>query len=207
MQEVKFVRYTVQDPRNPTVQITLPANGTHVSAGSQVVFTSTSSDLDSGLSLPGIDLSWEATGSYLGNGANITRVFTGTGTYTIKLTGTNALGKSASASITIVVDPAPPAASVQIVSSANGASYIVGNSTTYSVSLVASGSPGMQFTWSSSIDGDLGSGANITANLTVQHQGNCAPPTTHTITLHGQDNLGRTASASITITLNPTCVK
>ena len=30
MQDVKFVRYTLQDPSNPTVQITLPANGTLV---------------------------------------------------------------------------------------------------------------------------------------------------------------------------------
>ena len=81
------------------------------------------------------------------------------------------------------------------------------DSTPYPVNLVASGSPGMQFTWSDNIDGNVGSGASITANLTVQNVGNCALATKHEITLTGQDNLGRTATSQITIYLEPTCIK
>ncbi len=102
--------------------------------------------------------------------------------------------------------PAPPPASAQITSPANGTTYDVGYSgATYAVTLVAHGSSGMQFTWTDSINGALGGGPSITANLDVQQQGNCMPTTVHVVTLHGQDNLGRNASASITINLTPYC--
>jgi len=208
VQDVKFVRYELHDPSNPTVQITLPANGAHVYAGSEVVFTGSSSDPDSGHPLPGGDLSWAINGSGAGTGGSISHTFGSTGSASIALTGTNAAGRSGSASISIVVDPAPPNASVQIVSPANNTYIDVNTSATSApVNLVGSGSPGMQLSWSSSIDGNLGSGANITPSLTVQNQGNCATPTKHVITLNGHDNLGRNASASITIYLRPVCIR
>ncbi len=207
VQDVKFVRYAIHDPSNPSVQITLPANGAHVYAGSEVVFTGKGYDPDSNLALPGADLVWTANGSGIGTGTSVTHTFGSTSSYSIILTGTNAVGHSAKASISIVVDPAPPTASVQIVSPKNGDYFQVSDSaTSYPVNLIASGSPGMQFSWTDSIDGNVGSGASITPNLTVQHQGTCAPWTTHNITLRGHDNLGRSASASITITLRPICL-
>ncbi|GAC1449760.1 MAG: hypothetical protein PVSMB4_08210 [Ktedonobacterales bacterium] len=207
VQDAKFIRLGVRDPLTPSVKVVLPANGAHVFAGSDVVFQASSYDPDTGGTLPGNELSWTANGTSLGGGGSITHTFDATGTYEIVLTGTTAGGGKASDSITIEVDPAPPAASAAIVSPANNAVYYNTNSTPYPVNLVASGSPGMQFSWSDNIDGSVGSGASITANLTVQNVGNCAPATKHVITLTGQDNLGRTATSQITIYLEPTCIK
>jgi hypothetical protein len=75
------------------------------------------------------------------------------------------------------------------------------------VELVASGLPGMQFSWSDSPDGAQGTGADVFATLTVQSQGKCAPVKLHTITLMGTDNLNRTKIAQVTIYLRPVCIK
>jgi hypothetical protein len=208
LQDVKFLRFDIHDPATPQVQITRPANGAHVYAGTDVVFDGTGNDTDTGTSLPWNDLSWSENGNWMGNGTNLTDNFATTGNHTITLKGTDAVGTSASTSITITVDPAPPSAFVTISAPADG-SYITvpDTATTQDVELVASGSPGMAFSWSDALDGSLGSGADLTATLTVQTQGNCAPATKHTITLTGTDNLNRTKTAQITIYLRPLCIQ
>jgi hypothetical protein len=207
VQDVKFLRLNVQNSLTPTVTIAQPANGAHVYVGSDVVFSGSGFDLDDGNKLPDWDLSWSANSTGMGGGASITHQFSATGTYTITLKGTNAAGATGSASISITVDPAPPNAVVTIVAPTSG-EYINVNSnvTSAQVELVASGSPGMQFSWSDSIDGAQGSGADVFATLTVQNEGNCAPVTTHTITLTGTDNLNRTKTAHVTFYLRPTCI-
>jgi hypothetical protein len=199
--DVKFVRMDLRDTQSPTVAITSPANGAHVTAGSAVAFSATSLQPDAHSPLHDEQLVWTQGGSRIGTGASFSRVYGTPGTYTITLTGTNAAGLSASASTTFTVDPATPGypASVSIVSPpANHDYYIPNGQSTVAVSLVASGSPGMSFTWSDNVEGSLGAGANVTANLhDTSSSSTCS--TRHDITLHGVDSFGRTANATVSV--------
>jgi hypothetical protein len=53
---------------------------------------------------------------------------------------------------------------------------------------------------------NLGTGANITANLVVEDLTNCGPSTHHTVTLRVTDAYGRTVDASIALYLAPYCI-
>jgi hypothetical protein len=115
--------------------------------------------------------------------------------------------RRASTSITIHVDLAPPRAFVTITKPSNNHYIDVPDNATYAdVGLVASGSPGMVFTWMDAPDGYLGSGGDLIATLTEQNQGSYAPPTKHIITQTSKDNLNRTKAAQITIYLRPVCI-
>jgi hypothetical protein len=207
VQDVKFVRIAVHDPLQPTATITTPANNAHVYAGSPVVISGVGHDLDTGDTLTSGHLHWTINATPTATGSSFTHVFNSTGTYTITLTATEQAGRSGSASVTLHVDPAPPNAEVQIVSPADGTGYLVANNvSSYPVALVASGSPGMQFSWSDSLDGAMGTGSSITWDFSLTQNTNCAPWTTHKITLKGVDNLSRTATASISIVLKPSCI-
>jgi hypothetical protein len=108
----------------------------------------------------------------------------------------------------LTVQWAQSGAFVHIASPANGFTvYPPDNANHASVALVGSGSPGMQYTWSDSIDGNLGSGQTITASLSLSQVGNCQPATTHVVTLTGKDAQGHTATASITVYINNYCVR
>jgi hypothetical protein len=108
----------------------------------------------------------------------------------------------------LTVQWAQSGAFVHIASPANGFTvYPPDNANHASVALVGSGSPGMQYTWSDSLDGNLGSGQSITASLSLSQVGNCQPATTHVVTLTGKDAQGHTATASITVYVNNYCVR
>jgi hypothetical protein len=208
MQDAKLIRYSLKDAPVPSVQITAPANGTHVDAGDAVAFSATSSDPATLFALPESSLVWTANGARIGTGSNVVHSFASTGQYTITLTGTTADGRRASASITLYVDAKPATITpyVKITSPANGAQIQIGYAGPYaSVTLTGAGSAGMQFSWSDAIQGNLGSGPSLTVNL------NAAPTachTFHTITLKGVDTSGHSAQAGITVDiLNvPHCV-
>jgi hypothetical protein len=187
------------DRSTPHVQITAPASGTHVYAGDNVVFTATSSD--GALPLPDSGLAWTANGAPIGTGATLVHRFSTPSQYIITLTGTLGNGQRATASVTLIVDPKPVTSppSVKITSPADGTVIDTGASSdglSAQVKLVGIGSAGMQFLWSDSIQGYLGSGDQLTVTLYGQAR---ACRYYHTITLKGVDPQGRTAQASITV--------
>jgi hypothetical protein len=199
--DVKFVRMDLHDLQRPTVAITSPANGAHVPAGSTVAFAATSNQPDVSSPLRNEQLVWSQGSSRIGTGASFSRVYNSPGTYVITLTGTNAAGLSASASIALNVDTATPGypATVSIVSpTTNQNFYIPDGQPSVAVNLVASGSPGMSFTWSDNVEGSLGGGASRTVNLRdTSSISTCS--TRHDIALHGVDNFGRSANATVSV--------
>ncbi len=207
-QDVKIVRFDIRDASGPPiVNITSPINGIHVRAGIPFTLSGSVSD-PTGQNIPDSRVMWSADDTQLGTGRTLTTSLAQPGTYTITLAATNGLGQQGSAHITLTVDPASPKPSVSITAPPNGQAYYntTGNGT--SVTLTGVGSSGVtKFAWSDSLQGTLGSGASITVTLYAQNVGNCAPPTSHTITLTGTDNNNQSASASITVTLYNVCIQ
>ena len=87
----------------------------------------------------------------------------------------------------------PP--SVSISSPSNGAAFDSGTSITFtgSASDTEDGNLSSSIVWTSSLDKELGTGANVSAELSVG---------THTITASVTDSGGRTATKSISVTVN-----
>jgi hypothetical protein len=56
----------------------------------------------------------------------------------------------------------------------------------------------MSFTWSDNVEGYLGAGGYVTANL-HDTSSNSTCSTRHDIALHGVDTFGRTANATVSI--------
>jgi hypothetical protein len=209
LQDVKFVKYNVADPQGPpVVSITVPQPGQHVFAGWTVSLVGSAYDPNTGKDLSST-IRWSVNSTSIGTGPSTSTSFSVPGTYTITATASNAVGLTGSATTSLIVDPAPPTPSVTIDAPADGTAYSVGGGTTYvSVNLAASGSPGMTFLWSDSIQGDLGHGANLSnVKLYASNMYNCGPPTVHVITLTGTDNYGHTATAHITLYLDPICIQ
>jgi hypothetical protein len=124
----------------------------------------------------------------------------GAGTHNIKLTVSNTLGGSSSATATITiteVSAAPP--SVSITSPANAAIFSVGQSVPFAGAATDSiDGPlsGPALVWTSSRDGIIGTGTSFSrSDLTAGSA---------VITLTATDSQGRSATASISITINAT---
>ncbi|MBL8936822.1 MAG: PKD domain-containing protein, partial [Archangium sp.] len=92
-------------PQNqaPVVTITAPMSGTTVPSGSMVTFTGTAADAEDG-ALSGASVRWSSSrDGALGTGSSLTLSSLSVGTHTISFTATDSGGRSASASITLVV--------------------------------------------------------------------------------------------------------
>ena len=116
--------------------------------------------------------------------------------YTVTLTVTDAAGLSSSITKQIPVPNLPPVAS--ITAPVNGNVFAQGAAITFTGSAndfedgILAGSA---LTWSSSIDGQIGTGLSfVTSTLS---------PGTHTITLRARDGLGAIGTATRTITVTP----
>ena len=109
--------------------------------------------------------------------------------------------------------PRPPTPTVKITSPANN--YIATNTdgtspTSASITFRASASAGsgassVTVTWVDSIDGTLGTGTTLSHTLSSKHNTSCGAATTHVVTAKAKNNLGGTASVSITVHVQPFC--
>jgi hypothetical protein len=216
-QDAKFFHFTTITYQPPTISITSPSNGAQAYANTQVPFVATAREPFTFADLSGeIHWSYQQGGPLtpFGQGATATATFGQLGPVTITASVTNADGSSSSATETIAVVQAPVGqpAFVHIDSPADGTTYNLNFPTlackagSCTVTLVGSGSAGMALNWSDSIEGFLGGGPTITAHLTYANV-NCGAATTHVVTLSGYDNQGRSATASIHITIIPTCLQ
>ncbi len=178
----------------PTVNITAPADGSTVNQGTSVTFTGTATDTQDGNLAAA--LSWSSNiDGVIGSGATFSTSSLSLGTHTITASVTDSGSLPGSDSITLTVQVVPPntAPTVNITAPANGATVNQGTSVTFTgtASDVQQGNMSASLSWTSNINGAIGSGASFsTSSLSVG---------AHTITASVTDAGSLTGSASITL--------
>ncbi len=191
---------TVVIPVNtpPTATIVTPVSNQEVAVGATVVFSGLATDPQEGQLDPSA-MSWTSSlDGALGTGNNLIKTNLSAGSHTITLTVTDSGGLTASTTRTLVVSNNPnngPVATILL--PLEGQTVAVGAT----VNLVGTGVDaedgalgGASVVWSSSIQGALGSGANLAVgNLTAG---------THIITLTVTDSGGRTGTATRTLVVS-----
>jgi len=91
----------------PTAQITSPATGSHFTVGTPVALRGTAQDPEDGV-LTGSRLTWQSNlGGTLGQGTSLDVASLAEGTHQITLTALDSGGRVGSASIQLIMDPAP----------------------------------------------------------------------------------------------------
>jgi glucose/arabinose dehydrogenase len=190
-------------PRNdaPTVQITEPAGVITVPERSAVVFKGAATDAEDG-ALSGAALEWTSSlDGPLGTGDSIRITDLSAGNHVVAFTATDSKGLAASATVPVTVTPFVPGnqpPQVTITSPAPGASVVQNSAVTLIGSAIDpedGALAGAALTWSSSLDGALGSGSPLTVTTLSVGQ--------HTITLRATDNGSAHTDASVTLTVTP----
>jgi hypothetical protein len=193
MLHIEYVADTPEEP--PVVEITGPADGTNIEEGTAINFTATANDAQDGSLNASIIWSSSLDGS-LGTGESVNSVLS-LGGHTITASAVDSASQSGSSSIGVNVTPvAGNLPIVTIISPADGISLT--NIAPVSLSGSAyddeDGDLSAAITWTSSLDGALGTGASINASLSVG---------AHTITASIADAAGQTDSQSISINVTP----
>jgi len=179
----------------PVVTITAPADGTSVSDGTSITFTGTANDAEDGDISAGISWSSSLDGA-LGTGASTSATLS-VGTHTIAASATDSGSLSGSDAITVTVTGIPNTAPVvTITAPADGTSVSDGTSITFTGTAndAEDGDISTGISWSSSLDGALGTGASTSATLSVG---------THTISASATDSGSLSGSDAITVTVTP----
>lgn len=181
----------------PDAIITSPANGNTYSQGQSILFTGMAADAEDG-SLTGLSLTWTSNlDGLLGTGTVLTVGNLSPGSHTITLTATDSQGVTSTAVVAInVVNTTPE---VSISTPPNNSAYDSGTpiSFTGSAADAEDGNlTGVTLVWTSSIDGNLGTGTSL--NSVVLSDGS------HIITLAATDREGVTGYATITVHIGNT---
>jgi PKD repeat protein len=180
----------------PTVSITVPADNTQVSAGTNVVFSAMANDPEDG-ALSGNAVRWNSDlDGQLGTGVSVSTAGLSVGTHTITVTATDSGGRAASTSVHVIV--APGASNIPPIARITGPAT---GQATQALSFAADTSSdadgtitGWRFAFS---DGP----PDVTGSTTATHT--FATPGTYTVTLTVTDDDGATATATLTITITP----
>lgn len=179
----------------PVVTITSPADNASVVEGRPVAFTATSEDAEDGTLSSAIRWSSNVDGE-LGTGASLNVSTLSLGAHTITASSTDNDGVTGGATINLTVNQfVNHAPVVTIVSPANGTAFGVGDLIAFSATATdeEDGNLTSSITWSSSINGSLGSTGQIsTSTLSTG---------THTITARVTDSLGAVHAPTITVTV------
>jgi hypothetical protein len=175
----------------PTVSIASPSNNASVPSGTAVAFSGSASDTPDGD--VSSYLTWRSSiEGPIGLGASFSRVLTA-GSHTITATATDSTGHTTSVTRLVTVTSSNTAPTVTISSPSNGVSVTAGTpvSFTGSANDAEQGSLTNQLVWTSSRDGQIGTGGSFAKALTAG---------THTITARVTDSGGLIGQKSITVT-------
>jgi hypothetical protein len=186
------VAFTVDANTVPGVTITAPGAGASFVDGDPVSFGGTAIDAQDGDLTAGLAWTSDRDGP-IGSGAAFAISTLSIGTHLITASVSDGHGAVGSATVTIAVSVNTPPA-VAITSPANGAA-VIGNdpiSFTATASDAQDGDLGPGLSWTSDRDGPLGTGASISAPLSVG---------SHTITASVVDSHGAPASDGISLTV------
>ncbi|MDP3237173.1 MAG: PKD domain-containing protein [Myxococcales bacterium] len=192
------VTVSVNAPNNqpPTATITSPASMQTVFQGTSLTFIGTGQDPEDG-ALMGAGLAWSSSlDGPLGTGSPLSTTALTVGDHTITLVARDAGGNTGTAAVVVRVLPQNRAPTVTITAPSTGSTVTAGTSVSFTGTAIDpedGALTGMALRWSSSRDGALGTGSPFsTAGLSAG---------AHTITLSATDSGGRTASASVTLTV------
>lgn len=181
----------------PTIQITSPAGGSQVIPNSSLQFISSVNDPEPGFPAHFfVDVQWTSNrDGLLCKGVACTPSHLSFGQHVITATVTDAFGASASASITINAIDYPPSASI---------TYPPTNTTVhtsqqielrgYATDAVDGLLPPSALTWSSNLDGGLGTGNKLFTRLSAGM---------HVVTLTARDSAGLAGTASVMVQVLP----
>ncbi|MCP4653924.1 MAG: hypothetical protein GY856_00755, partial [bacterium] len=179
----------------PTVNITAPADGSTYDDNDSITFTGTADDTEDGNITSSLSWSSSIDGA-IGSGGSFSTTLS-VGTHTITASVTDSGGLPGSDAITVYVNPANTAPTVTITAPADGSGYTAGDSITFTGTAndTEDGNITASLSWTSSIDGTIGSGGSFsTTTLSLG---------THTITASVTDSGGLPGSDAITVYVNP----
>ncbi len=175
---------------SPVVSITSPADGASFDSGASITFEGSASDTEDGDLTSNLSWTSDIDGA-IGTGGSFTTTLSD-GSHTITASVTDTDGNSASDSVSITVVNNPP--SVSITSPADGASFDSGASVTFegTASDTEDGDLTSDLSWTSDIDGAIGTGGSFTTTLSDG---------SHTITASVTDSDGKSGESTISITI------
>ena len=178
----------------PTVSISSPAGGTSVTAGTSVSFAGTADDTQDGNLTSSLVWTSSLQGQ-IGSGGSFSRNDLVVGTHVIVASVTDSGGLPGSATVTVVVNP-NTSPTVTISSPSNGSSVALGTTVTFAGSAndAQDGALTSGLVWTSSLQGQIGTGGSFTRNNLVAG--------THVITASVTDSGGLSGSAAITMVVN-----
>ena len=187
------------DNRPPAITITAPGAGASIAESTVVLLRSSATDPEDGV-LGGTAVDWTSSlDGPLGTSDSLTVPTLSAGNHRLSATATDSRGVTATATVTITVLPFTPGnnpPTVAITSPIPGASITTGTA------VVLQGSAddpedgsltGSALTWSSSLDGSLGTGTSLTVDSLSAGS--------HTITLQATDPGGVTNQATLLLTV------
>ena len=175
----------------PSVAITSPAAGSVFNFGDSVSFVGTASDPEDGDLTA--SLSWTSSlDGAIGSGGTFSTATLSAGNHVITASVSDAGGLQGTDTVTLTVNAAP---SVAITSPAAGSVFNFGDSVSFAgtASDPEDGDLTASLSWTSSLDGVIGSGGSFLAGLSAG---------SHVITATVSDSGGLQDSAAITITVN-----
>ena len=179
----------------PLVTIANPATGSAHTVNRAIAFGGTANDPEDGDLTASIAWSSSLDGS-IGTGGSFSTSTLSIGTHTITARATDLAGGTGTAEIDITVNPdALPL--VTIANPATGSAHTVNRAIDFNGTAndPEDGDLTASIAWSSSLDGDIGTGASFsTSALSIG---------SHTITASATDLAGGTGTAEIDITVNP----
>ncbi|MCP3961439.1 MAG: DNRLRE domain-containing protein [bacterium] len=176
----------------PSVTISAPADGSNFSEGTSISFSGSATDPEDGSLTASLSWSSNLDGA-IGTGGSFSAVLSvGVHTVTASVTDSGGLGGSDQISVTVNPNTAP---SVTISAPADGSTFDEGTSISFSGSATDAedGSLTASLSWTSSIDGAIGSGGSFSAVLSVG---------VHTVTASVTDSGGLGGSDQISVTID-----
>jgi len=178
----------------PTVNITGPATGTSITEGASLTFNGSASDAEDGNLTSKIAWSSNIDGS-LGVGTGFSKILSaGSHVITARIADSNGASASDEVSVLVNASPTNTAPTVTISAPASGTSVNEGTSLIFtgSASDTQDGTITTKLSWSSSLDGALGTGTGFSKVLSAG---------SHTITARATDSGGLTSQKQVSVTI------